>query len=147
MATIGPTKARHIERLAGNLLRLARARVGMSQRQLAAAAGLSQSTVAWIESGARQPSLPLLARILAAVDLELRIRLEAYDSHDDVLDATDAQLNDTQRAARRVAQEAFIEKLRLNNVRDSQTEFDTQRVARRDLESRRRISLCSCIEP
>jgi hypothetical protein len=34
-----------------------------------------------------QPTLPLLYRLLAAADLEPRIRLEAYDDHDDVLDA------------------------------------------------------------
>ncbi|MDT5232526.1 MAG: hypothetical protein QOI39_3026 [Mycobacterium sp.] len=55
---------------------------------------MPQSTIARIESGARQPSLPVLARILAAVDLEPRIRLETYDDHDDVLDARDAQLTD-----------------------------------------------------
>jgi|SRR5271154_2647992 len=48
------------ERLAGILLRIVRARNGMSQ-----------------------PSLPVLARNLAAVDLELRITVKDYDSHDD----------------------------------------------------------------
>jgi transcriptional regulator with XRE-family HTH domain len=60
-----------------------------------------QSTIARIESGARRPSL---ARILAAVNLELRINLEAYDAHDDVLDAEDARLTAAQRLARRQAQ-------------------------------------------
>jgi transcriptional regulator with XRE-family HTH domain len=55
-----------VERLAGNVLRVARARTGMSQRELAEAAGVPQSTIARIEFGVRQPSLPLLARILAA---------------------------------------------------------------------------------
>jgi transcriptional regulator with XRE-family HTH domain len=64
----------------GNLLRIARARTGMSQRELAEAAGVAQSTIGRIESGARQPSLPVPARILAAVDLELRITVEDYDS-------------------------------------------------------------------
>jgi transcriptional regulator with XRE-family HTH domain len=97
MATMGPTKSRHVDRLAGNLLRLARARKGMSQRELAEAAQVPQSMIARIESGARQPSLPLLARILAAVDLEPRIMPEAYDAHDDVLVAEDACLTDAQR--------------------------------------------------
>jgi hypothetical protein len=34
-----------------------------------------------------QPTLPLLYRLLAAADLEPRIRLDAYDDHDDVLDS------------------------------------------------------------
>jgi transcriptional regulator with XRE-family HTH domain len=112
MATMGQSTASYVQRLAGNLLRVARARAGMSQRELAEAAGVQQSTIARIESGARQPSLPVLARILAAVDLEPRITLEAYDAHDDVLDATDARLNDTQRRARRVAQDEFAAELR-----------------------------------
>lgn len=81
----------------GNLLRIARSRTGMSQREFAEAAGLPQSTIARMESGARQPSLPVLARILAAVDLELRITVKDYDSHDDVLDANDARLTDDAR--------------------------------------------------
>jgi transcriptional regulator with XRE-family HTH domain len=109
---MGPTTVEYVERLAGNLLRIARSRAGMSQRQLAKAAGVPQSTIARIESGARQPSLPVLARILAAVDLQPRITLEAYDPHDDVLDATDARLNNAQRAARRAAQDKFAAQLR-----------------------------------
>ena len=34
-----------------------------------------------------QPTLSMLYRILAAADLEPRIRLERYDDHDDILDA------------------------------------------------------------
>lgn len=66
---------------AGNLLRLARIERGWSQRQLAAEAGVAHSTVARIESGAVQPSLPSLARLLAAADLELRLRLEQQGAH------------------------------------------------------------------
>lgn len=104
---MGPTTTGYVARLAGNVLRVARARIGLSQRQLAQAAGVPQSTIARIESGARQPSLPVLARILAAVDLEPRITLAPYDAHDDDLDATDACLSDAERAARRVAQDEF----------------------------------------
>ncbi|KAA1243952.1 helix-turn-helix transcriptional regulator [Mycobacterium simiae] len=109
---MGPTTAGQVERLAANLLKLARARVGMSQRDLAEAAHVAQSTIARIESGARQPSLPVLARILAAIDLEMRITLEAYDSHDDVLDAEHARLSADQRASRRAAQDLFAQELR-----------------------------------
>ncbi len=87
MATLGPTTAGYVDRLAGNLLRRARAEKDLTQRELASVAGVPQSTVARIESGTQQPALPLLARILAAVDLEPRIALAPYDSHDDVLDA------------------------------------------------------------
>jgi len=54
------------------------------------------STVARIESGARQPSLITIGRLLAAVGLELRTRLEPYDDHDDVLDARRSALTTEQ---------------------------------------------------
>jgi hypothetical protein len=43
--------------------------------------------IAAIEAGRRQPSWPVLRRILAGADLEPRVRLAPYDDHDDVLDA------------------------------------------------------------
>ncbi len=86
MAKPGPTTSGYIGRRAGNLLREARAMSGMSQRELAAAAGVPHSTIARIESSVRQPSLALLDRILIAADLDLKLRLEPYDDHDDVLD-------------------------------------------------------------
>jgi DNA-binding XRE family transcriptional regulator len=63
MAAPGPTTRRYTERLAGNLLRLARQRRSWSQRQLVEAAGVPVSTVARIESGARQPSLDTISRL------------------------------------------------------------------------------------
>ena len=112
MATPGPTTARYVDRLAGNLLRRARAEKGLTQRELASAAGVPQSTVARIESGTQQPSLPLLARILAAVDLEPRIALAPYDAHDDVLDATEARLSAAEQETRTQAQDEFLAALR-----------------------------------
>lgn len=87
MAKHGPTKRADTDKVAASLLKLARIESGLSQRALAAAAEVPHSTVARIESGAMQPTLPLLYRLLAAADLEPRIRLEAYEDHDDVLDA------------------------------------------------------------
>ena len=87
MAIPGPTTRRNVDRLAGNLLRLARADAHLSQRALAASAGVPQSTIGRIEAGAMQPTIPLLYRLLAAAGAELRVRLEPYDDHDDVLDA------------------------------------------------------------
>lgn len=71
----------------------------MSQRELAAAAGVPASSVARIETGARQPSLPVLLRLLAAADVELRLHLEPYDDHDDVLDVLAARRTPEERAA------------------------------------------------
>lgn len=112
MAIIGPTTSGYVERLAGNILRIARARVSLSQRELAKAAHVPQSTIARIESGTRQPSLPLLARILAAVDLELRINVADYNAHDDILDGDVARLSALQRQHRRQVQDEFAPHLR-----------------------------------
>jgi transcriptional regulator with XRE-family HTH domain len=97
MAVPGPTTRRYTERMADNLLLLARQQRSWSQRPLAEAAGVPVSTVARIESGARQPSLVTISRLLAAADVEMRIRVEAYDDHDDVLDVR--QAGPAQRAA------------------------------------------------
>ena len=104
---MGPTTSQHVERLAANLLKVARAKTGLSQRELADAAHVAQSTIARIESGNRQPSLPVLAKILAALNLEMRITLTDYDTHDDVLDTEDARLSAHERANRRNAQDRF----------------------------------------
>lgn len=53
----------------------ARAKRGMSQRELARAAGVPQSTVAAVESGRRQPSVAMLERLLDAAGFHLETRL------------------------------------------------------------------------
>jgi transcriptional regulator with XRE-family HTH domain len=107
MATMGSTKTQDSQELAGNLLRLARVKTGLTQRQLAEAAGVPQSTVARIETHRQQPTLPLLARLLAAADLELRTTLDRYDSHDDVLDTRRSQTPAATRRKVREAQDRF----------------------------------------
>ena len=61
----------------GMLLRRARTRAGMTQRSLAARAGVPQSTVGRIETGAIEPRIDTLLRLLRASghDLELGARL------------------------------------------------------------------------
>ena len=92
MVRMGPTRRRYSERWAGNVLRMVRAKRGWTQRQLADAAGVPQSTIGRIESGAMQPTLPLIDRIVVAAGFDLRTRLEPYDEHDDVLDRLDGGL-------------------------------------------------------
>jgi uncharacterized protein len=56
---------------AGSLLRQARLLAGMSQAELAARAGVTQSVISAYESGHRQPSLPTLAALVEAAGHEL----------------------------------------------------------------------------
>ena len=67
------------ERVAGDLLRLARVKAGLTQAALAARAGVAQPAISAYENGNRQPTLPTLQRLLAAAGFELRMRLEAPD--------------------------------------------------------------------
>lgn len=66
--------------LAGDLLRLARAKAGLTQAALAERAGVTQTLISAYENGRRQPTLPTLLRLLDAAGLELRTRLEPPDT-------------------------------------------------------------------
>ena len=61
--------------LPGALLREARVRAGLTQRDLARRARTSQSVVARIEQGRCDPSHRTLTRLLAAAGFELRAEL------------------------------------------------------------------------
>jgi transcriptional regulator with XRE-family HTH domain len=74
--------------MAAGLVRLARDTAGMTQAQLAAAAGVTQQSISAYETGRKEPTLPTLKRMLAAAGLEMRIRLEPIDRHDEVLRST-----------------------------------------------------------
>ncbi|TML42262.1 MAG: helix-turn-helix transcriptional regulator [Actinobacteria bacterium] len=76
---------------ASALLLLAREQAGLSQRELAERAGVTQSEIARIESGKREPSIPTIQRILAGAGLELRFRLAPLEDHDQVLAARQAR--------------------------------------------------------
>ncbi len=58
---------------AATTLREARAHAGLSQAALAERAGTSQSAIARYETGAAQPSLPTLERLLAACGARLEL--------------------------------------------------------------------------
>ncbi|HET9058462.1 MAG TPA: helix-turn-helix transcriptional regulator [Acidimicrobiales bacterium] len=67
------------EQVAGDLLRLARVKAGLTQTELAVQAGVAQTLISAYENGHRQPTLPTLMRLLEAAGLELRMRLEPPD--------------------------------------------------------------------
>lgn len=97
MAQMSPETERAVQSWAGNVLRQARAKKGLSQRDLAAAAGVPASTIAKIESGHRQPTHPTLARILASIELALTTRIEPYGDHDGVVRERDQRRSASQR--------------------------------------------------
>ena len=63
------------DRSAGSILREARQRAGLTQADLAARAGVTQSVISAYESGRRQPSLPVLRSLINAAGLELSMEL------------------------------------------------------------------------
>jgi uncharacterized protein len=60
---------------AGALLRQARKRAGLSQVELAARAGVTQSVISAYESGHRQPAIPALATLIDAAGYKLVLSL------------------------------------------------------------------------
>jgi hypothetical protein len=62
-----------VTEIAGSLLRRARTSAGLSQAELAARAGVTQSVISAYESGHRQPALPTLAALIEAAGSELVI--------------------------------------------------------------------------
>jgi transcriptional regulator with XRE-family HTH domain len=84
---------------AGALLLLAREETGLSQRGLAEQAGVSQSEIARIETGKREPSIPTIQRILAGAGLELRFHLAPLDEHDKVMATRQSRRSPSERVA------------------------------------------------
>jgi transcriptional regulator with XRE-family HTH domain len=66
-------------------MREARKRAGLTQAELARRAGVPQSTVGRIESGARIPSIALAERLIRAAGFELRVGLGEADPDTDSL--------------------------------------------------------------
>jgi transcriptional regulator with XRE-family HTH domain len=64
---------------AGQFVREARARAGMTQRALAARAGVSQSLVARIEAGSVDPTFDRLLGLIRACGFDLDIRVVPLD--------------------------------------------------------------------
>lgn len=66
---------------AGDLVLEARTRSRLSQRALGRIAGMPQSAVSAYENGAKEPSLPVLRRLLAAAGFDLATELVARPPH------------------------------------------------------------------
>ncbi|MGH9108931.1 MAG: helix-turn-helix domain-containing protein [Acidimicrobiales bacterium] len=60
---------------AGDVLRSARRRAGLTQLELARRCGTTQSVISAYESGARRPSLDTLSRLVGGTGIDLDLRL------------------------------------------------------------------------
>ncbi|MBQ0990798.1 helix-turn-helix transcriptional regulator [Micromonospora sp. H61] len=85
----------------------------LSQRQLAALAEVDQAAVARFERGERAPTIAVLERLLAAMDVQLVVGVEPLDAH------LDARIDDL--AARPIAER--IDGLGLDRLLDRLTDF------------------------
>ncbi|MEU1589330.1 helix-turn-helix transcriptional regulator [Micromonospora sp. NPDC005710] len=85
----------------------------LSQRELAALAEINQAAVARFERGERSPTIPVLERLFAAMDVQLVVGVEPLDAH------LDAQIDGL--AARPLAER--IDGLGLDRLLDRLTDF------------------------
>lgn len=67
------------------IIREARERAGLTQRELAARAEKAQSEIAKIERGRRDPTVSTLERLVRAAGFDLKIQLVPRDDHDEQL--------------------------------------------------------------
>lgn len=63
-------------------VREARRRAGLSQADLAARVGTTQSAIARVESGRTSPSLEYLTRLVRACGFDIQARLVPYEEED-----------------------------------------------------------------
>lgn len=78
---------------AAALLRLARMDSDLTQAELAERVGVSPGVISAYETDRRQPTLNALLRLLRAAGFDLRMHLEPYDDHDEVLAAASARFD------------------------------------------------------
>lgn len=103
--------------VAAGLIRLARIKAGLTQAQLAAAAGISQQAVSAYETGRKDPTLRSLERLIEAAGFELTYRLMSRDDHDESLEAYLSDLSPDLRAEMDARQRQRVEQARLRRVR------------------------------
>jgi transcriptional regulator with XRE-family HTH domain len=73
--------------IAAALVRHARTRSGLTQRELAARAGTTQSVVGRLEAGVGSPRLDTLERLLGAAGFRAKVELEPIPPEDSVIAA------------------------------------------------------------
>jgi transcriptional regulator with XRE-family HTH domain len=68
--------------MGGDLIRESRLRAGLTQRELAAGAGTTQSAIARWESGRADPKFETVRRVMRAAGFALLVALDPYDDSD-----------------------------------------------------------------
>lgn len=68
--------------MGSDLVREARRRAGLTQRELAELAGTTQSAIARLESGRTAPSFDTVVRLLRLCGFALLVALDPYDDSD-----------------------------------------------------------------
>ncbi len=94
-------------RAAGEL-RWARLRAGLSQRALAARAGVRQSTIGRIEAGEVDPRLSTLTRLLRACGFDVEVERALGEGVDRSVIREMLALNPAERVARLAAEARFL---------------------------------------
>ena len=95
--------------LAGQLIREARKRAGLTQAELARRARTTQSVIARLERGATSPSLERVSQLVQAAGLELRVGISPAAAQDWAAVARNLTLTAEQRWDKAVASAKFVE--------------------------------------
>jgi len=66
----------------GQFVAEARRRAGLTQSQLAARVGTTQSAIARVEGGHTSPTLEYLTKLVRACGFDLQVRMVPYDAHE-----------------------------------------------------------------
>ena len=103
--------------VAAGLIRLARAKSGMTQVELARNVGVSQQVISEYETGRKEPTLPSLRRLINAAGYEVRMRLEPLSDHDESVERFLDTMSPESRAAIELEQRERVEKARLDRIR------------------------------
>ncbi len=98
--------------LGADLVREARRRAGLTQRELAERAGTTQSAVARLESGRTSPSFDQVLRLVKLCGFRLDVALDPYDDSDIAQAEALLRLPVDERLDRMYAGIAFAEELR-----------------------------------
>jgi transcriptional regulator with XRE-family HTH domain len=90
------------------IVREARERAELTQRQLAERADKAQSEIAKIERGRRDPTFSTLERLVRAAGFDLRIQLVPHDDHSEQLIRAMRELSPDERLASLEEQLEFL---------------------------------------